>query len=89
LQQKLRPYVTAGIALVGASLVATTPMRTPPSNVQQRPIKLVDHVDYDVATPAQVDWSGLESIASSSHWVTDPDLARSQHAVERPFERHV
>ena len=40
MQQTLRPYVTAGIALVGASLVATTPMATPPTNVQQRPVKL-------------------------------------------------
>ncbi len=79
MQQTLRPYVTAGIALVGASLIATTPMATPRSNVQQRPVKLVDHVDYDasqLATPAQVDWSGVESISSSSHWVTDPDISQ-------------
>jgi len=33
-QQTLRPYVTAGIAIVGSGLIAATPVATPLANVQ-------------------------------------------------------
>jgi hypothetical protein len=33
-QQKLRPYVTCGIALAGAGLIAVTPVAPPPSSAQ-------------------------------------------------------
>jgi hypothetical protein len=41
-QQALRPYATAGIALVGASMIAVAPTVAPPPSVQVRPVKLVD-----------------------------------------------
>jgi hypothetical protein len=42
MQQALRPYATAGIALVGASMIAITPVVPPPPGVQVRPVRLVD-----------------------------------------------
>jgi hypothetical protein len=43
-QLALRPYATAGIALVGASIIAVTPVAAPPPSpqVQTRPVQLVD-----------------------------------------------
>jgi hypothetical protein len=79
MQDALRPYVTAGIAIVGASLIAVTPAVPPPTSVQQRSIKLVDYseVDYSqLLSNTEANWSGLESILSSSHWLTDPDISQ-------------
>jgi hypothetical protein len=42
MQHALRPYATAGVALVGASIIAVTPLAVPPPNVQARPVQLVD-----------------------------------------------
>jgi hypothetical protein len=42
MQQVMRPYATAGIALVGASLIAITPIAAPLPQIQMRPVKLVD-----------------------------------------------
>ncbi len=42
MQQTLRPYATAGLALVGASMIAVTPMAAPTPGVQVRPVQLVD-----------------------------------------------
>ncbi len=79
MRQTLRPYVTTGIAIVGASLVAVTPATPPPPNLQQRPIRLVDYTEYDASqltSATEANWSGLESILSSSHWLTDPDISQ-------------
>ncbi len=35
MQQALRPYATAGVALVGASVIAVSPVTVPPSAIQQ------------------------------------------------------
>ncbi|MDT5251232.1 MAG: hypothetical protein QOH07_167 [Mycobacterium sp.] len=75
----LRPYVTAGIAIVGASLIAVSPVAPPPTNVQQRALKLVDYTEYDasqLASATEANWSGLETILSSSNWTTDPDISQ-------------
>ncbi len=42
MQHALRPYATAGIALVGASIIAVTPLAVPPPRVETRPVQLVD-----------------------------------------------
>ena len=42
MQHVLRPYATAGVALVGASIIAVTPMAVPPPSVQMRQVQLVD-----------------------------------------------
>jgi hypothetical protein len=42
MQQVMRPYATAGIALVGASIIAVTPIAAPLPEIQTRPVQLVD-----------------------------------------------
>ncbi|MCV7259044.1 hypothetical protein [Mycobacterium shimoidei] len=42
MQQALRPYATAGVVLVGASLITAAPIAIPPPEVQSRPVQLVD-----------------------------------------------
>lgn len=42
MQQVMRPYATAGIALVGASMIAVTPIAAPLPQIHMRPVKLVD-----------------------------------------------
>jgi hypothetical protein len=79
MRQTLRPYVTAGIAIVGASLIAVTPVAPPQPNVQQRAAKLVDYTEYDasqLASATEANWSGLETVLSSSNWTTDPDISQ-------------
>ncbi|MDT5020303.1 MAG: hypothetical protein QOI33_827, partial [Mycobacterium sp.] len=79
MRQSLRPYVTTGIAIVGASLIAVTPVAAPTPNVQQRALKLVDYTEYDGAqllSATEANWTGLESVLSSSHWLSDPDISQ-------------
>jgi hypothetical protein len=79
MQNTLGPYVTAGIAIVGASLIAVTPVTAPPPGVQQRVVKLVDYVEYDaaqLASATEANWQALESILNSSHWISDPDISQ-------------
>jgi hypothetical protein len=65
MQQALRPYATAGIALVGASMIAVTPLAVPPPKAQVRPVQLVDAwSDLVTNTTANVD--SIISNASSS-----------------------
>jgi hypothetical protein len=42
MQYALRPYATAGVALVGASIIAVTPVAAPLPQIQMRPVQLVD-----------------------------------------------
>ena len=42
MQNALRPYATAGVAIVGASIIAVTPVAAPPIKTQVRPVQLVD-----------------------------------------------
>jgi hypothetical protein len=65
MQQALRPYATAGIALVGASMIAVTPLAVPPPAPQVRSVQLVDAwSDLVTATTANLD--SIFSNASSS-----------------------
>src|SRR6201996_8335634 len=65
MQQALRPYATAGIALVGASMIAVTPTVVPPPTPQVRSVKLVDAwSDLISNTTANID--SIVSNASSS-----------------------
>jgi hypothetical protein len=42
MHQDLRPYATAGIALLGAGIIAAAPVTAPPPSLQVRPVQLVD-----------------------------------------------
>jgi hypothetical protein len=65
MQQALRPYATAGIALVGASMIAVTPLAVPPPNVQVRPVQLVDAWS-ELVTNTTANLDSIVSNASSS-----------------------
>jgi hypothetical protein len=62
MQNAPRPYATAGIALVGASIIAVTPLAVPPPSVQMRPVQLVDAWS-DLLTDTT---ANLDSIASNA-----------------------
>jgi hypothetical protein len=64
MQQVLRPYATAGIALVGASIIAVTPtLAPPPLRVQARPVQLVDAWSDLISNTV----TNLDSIASNAN----------------------
>jgi hypothetical protein len=65
MQEGLRPYATAGIALVGASMIAVTPVVAPPIGVQVRPVHLVDAWS-DLLTESTANWQSILSGADSS-----------------------
>ena len=65
MQEALRPYATAGIALVGASMIAVTPMVVPPPTAQVRPVQLVDAWS-DLVTNTTANLDSIVSNASSS-----------------------
>src|ERR1700722_12383712 len=65
MQQALRPYATAGIALVGASMIAVTPMVVPPPAAQVRSVRLVDAWS-DLVTNTTANLDSIVSNASSS-----------------------
>lgn len=54
MRQALRPYVTAGIALVGAGAIAVTPISAPPPDIQVRSVELSAAVQT-LASPAAPD----------------------------------
>jgi hypothetical protein len=79
MSQALRPYVTAGIAIVGASLIAVPAIAPPHTPVQHRAIQLVDYTEVDYSqliANTDTNLSGLESVLSSSNWATDPGISQ-------------
>jgi hypothetical protein len=65
MQHVLRPYATAGVALVGASIIAVTPLALPPPNVQVRQVQLVDAWS-DLVTNTTANLDSIVSNADSS-----------------------
>jgi hypothetical protein len=63
MQHALRPYATAGVALVGASIIAVTPLAVPPPKVETRPVQLVDAWS-DLLTETT---ANLDNIASNAN----------------------
>ena len=49
MQRNLRPWVTTGVVLAGASLIAVTPVATPLRDVQHRQFRLVDYDEFDLS----------------------------------------
>jgi hypothetical protein len=71
----MRPYLAAGVAMMGASLIAVNPLTpTIANDIQQRAVRLTDSVVADVgdfaanvgtALPGSLDMSGFASAAAS------------------------
>src|ERR1700678_85160 len=85
MQQALRPYATAGIALVGASMIAVTPMVVPPPAPQVRSVKLVDAWS-ELITNTTTNIDNIISNASSSD-ITQlfSDLVTNPYGVIEAF----
>src|SRR5580693_1964763 len=84
LQRNPQLWITTGIALVGASLIAVTPVTAPPPDVQHRQFRLTDYDEFDasqLSSTTEANWSGLESVLSSSNWLTDPDISQGLSTV--------
>src|ERR1700731_4982743 len=84
MQRNLRPWVTTGVVLVGASLIAVTPVATRLPDAQHRPIRLVDYDEFDLSqlvSTTEANWSGLETVLGSSNWLTDPDISQGLSTV--------
>jgi hypothetical protein len=84
MQRNPQPWITTGIALVGASLIAVTPATTPPPDVQHRQVRLTDYDEFDMSqlvSTTEANWSGLETVLGSSNWLTDPDISQGLSAV--------
>ncbi|WP_156751406.1 hypothetical protein [Mycobacterium sp. 1245111.1] len=65
MQHALRPYATAGVAIVGASIIAVTPVVAPPARVETRPVQLVDAWS-DLVTNTTTNLNLIVDNASSS-----------------------
>jgi hypothetical protein len=85
MQQALRPYATAGIALVGASMIAVTPMVVPPPAPQVRSVKLVDAWSELITnTTANID-SIISNASSSDITQLFSDLVTNPYGVIEAF----
>jgi len=72
---RMRPYLAAGVAMMGASLIAVNPVApTIANDIQERAVRLTDSVVADVgdfaanvgtALPGSLDMSGFASAAAS------------------------
>src|SRR5271167_2390615 len=84
MQRNLRPWVTSGIVIAGASLIAVTPVTAPLPDVQHRQFRLVDYDEFDLSqltTTTEANWSGLETVLGSNNWLTDPDISQGLSTV--------
>ena len=92
MQRDLRPWVTTGVVLVGAGLIAVTPAATPLPDVQHRQIRTrrlrrVRRVPTGQRHRGQLARLGVHP---RQQQLDDRPrhLARSQHPGERPVDRH-
>ncbi len=84
MQRNPQLWITTGIGLLGAGLIAVTPVATPLPDVQHRQFRLTDYDEFDMSqlvTTTEANWSGLETVLSSSHWLTDPDISQGLSTV--------
>ena len=78
--RNLRPWVTVGIVIAGATLLTAGPVVAPKADVQHRQLRLVDYTEYDasqLASATEANWSSLETILSSTNWTTNLTFRRA------------
>jgi hypothetical protein len=75
----LRPWTTAGVALVGASMIAVTPVAGPLPGAQLRAFQLTSYDEFNLAqlvSATETNWAGLQSALGTSNWLTNPDISQ-------------
>ena len=84
MQRNPQPWITTGVVLVGASVIAVTPIATPQPDVQHRQFRLTDYEEVDLSqlvSTTEANWSGLETVLGSSNWLSDPYIAQGLSTV--------
>ncbi|MDT5220653.1 MAG: hypothetical protein QOF15_2758 [Mycobacterium sp.] len=79
MQRNLQPWITTGVVLVGASVIAVSPIATSRPDGQHRQVRLVDYDEFDLSqlvNTTEANWSGLETALGSSNWLTDPNISQ-------------
>ena len=72
MQVALRPYLTAGVAVAGASLIAVTPVVPPPLELQERAVQLSAAVGNGLAGLADDGGQVVNTISAAAGLVADP-----------------
>ena len=79
MQRNLQPWITTGVALVGASLIAVTPMARRclmRSTDSSGSWTTTSSTLSQLVSTTEANWSGLETVLGSSNWLTDPDISQ-------------
>jgi len=77
MQRIPRCWISAGLTVIGAGVLAVTPVAESPPGAQPRPVQLAGYDEFDLSqliTTAEDNSAGLESILGSSNWLTDPAI---------------
>jgi hypothetical protein len=87
MQVVLRPYVSAGVAVAGASLIAVTPVVPPPLELQERAVQLSAAVDNGLAGLAGDGGQAVNAISGAAGELTGglPTLGSLLSLVADPF----
>jgi hypothetical protein len=81
MQLALRPYMTAGVALVGSSLIAVTPVAVP--NIQRHAIQLAA-TDFPLITPEELVTDTSSNLSAlEAQWAADPFPVLTQMMINQ------
>jgi hypothetical protein len=81
MQGTLRPYMTAGVALLGSSLIAVTPVAA--TNIQHRAVQL-SAIDFPLITPAELFTDTTDNLSAlQAQWAVDPFPVLTQMMVNQ------
>ncbi|HZC10571.1 MAG TPA: hypothetical protein VE485_11190, partial [Mycobacterium sp.] len=81
MQLAIRSYMTAGVAVLGSSLIAVTPMAA--SDVQHRAVQL-SAVDFPLITPEELFTDTSDNLSAlQAQWAADPFPVLTQMMVNQ------
>jgi hypothetical protein len=81
MQLAIRPYMTAGVAVLGSSLIAVTPVAA--SDIQQRAVQL-SAIDFPLITPEELFTDTSDNLSAlQAQWAVDPFPVLTQMMVNQ------
>ena len=81
MQLAIRPYMTAGVAVLGSSLIAVTPVAA--SDIQQRAVQL-SAIDFPLITPEELFTDTSDNLSAlQAQWALDPFPVLTQMMVNQ------